>query len=126
MTENGVTQTLLAGRDDGIPGNCVQAAVATYLRLPLGAVPHFLLFDDWVGALRLWLAGRGLEWFCHNPPVPTERSIVAGVSPRGISHVCVAEDCEIVFDPHPSRDGLVSVDEVWFFRTTGGVGVSPK
>lgn len=112
----GVDQTLLAGREDGIPGNCVQAAVATYLDLPLDAVPHFLLFEGWTEALTLWLRGRGLEWHCHKPPVPTERSIVAGMSPRGVSHACVAEDGAVSFDPHPSRAGLSSVDEVWFFR----------
>lgn len=113
---DGATQTILAGREDGVPGNCVQAAVATVLGLPIEAVPHFLLWEHWNHALSEWLMERGYGLRCRfTSEIPDERCIVAGRSPRGISHVCVAEGGEIIWDPHPDRTGLVAVDEAWTF-----------
>lgn len=111
-----VTQTLLAGRDDGVPGNCVQAAVASLLGLPIEAVPHFLLWEQWNYVRASWLEERGYALTCTQTQElpPLGRCIAAGMSPRGIRHVCVAEDGRIAWDPHPSGDGLVSVDEIWF------------
>ena len=38
-------------------GNCLPACIASVLELPLEAVPHFVLEDDWVGALQTFLEG---------------------------------------------------------------------
>jgi hypothetical protein len=112
---NEVVQTILAGRGDGVPGNCVQAAVASLLDLPIEAVPHFLLFDRWNHVLTDWLNERGYGIRVLNATeIPDERCIVAGMSPRGVAHVCIAEAGRIVWDPHPSGDGLTKVDEAWF------------
>jgi len=120
-----VTQTILAGREDGVPGNCIQAAVASLLSLPIDAVPHFLLWRIWSRALSDWLAERDLAIRVrYVTEIPTERCIVAGRSPRGVAHVCVAEGGAIVWDPHPSRDGLVSVAEAWFIE--GGVPMTER
>jgi hypothetical protein len=82
-----VTQTILAGREDGVPGNCIQAAVASLLDLPIDAVPHFLLWEQWNVALAEWLTERGYTIRCrYTTEIPRERCIVAGVSPRGIAH----------------------------------------
>lgn len=111
----GVTQTLLAGREDGVPGNCIQAAVATLLGKPIEAVPHVLLFDRWNHMLAEWLAEQGyLMRVRLTDHIPEDRCIVAGMSPRGVAHVCVAEAGEIAWDPHPSRAGLIRIDEAWF------------
>lgn len=108
------TQTLLAEQVEGIPGNCMQAAVASLLDMQLEAVPHFVLFEDWPAAFRLWLGGFGYEWQCHAPDaVVVGRYIMVGHSVRGLGHACVAEAGRVVWDPHPSRAGLVSVDEIW-------------
>lgn len=121
----GITQTIVAGREDGVPGNCMQAAVATLLGVPLDAVPHFVLFDDWRTATRQWLDERGLVWTCFKPhesgALPDQRCIAAGESPRGVGHVCIVEHGEIAWDPHPSRDGLTVIDELWFFTTPAEV-----
>lgn len=106
-----VTQTILA-RDEaeaeGVLGNCLQAALASALNLPLDAVPHFMAFVWWDAAVPLWLRGRGLDW-TWRAEIPEARSIVVGKSPRGVSHAVVGEAGRIVWDPHPSRGGLVEV-----------------
>lgn len=117
------TQTILAGREDGVPGNCIQAAVASLLGLPLDAVPHVLLWDRWNHVLAEWLTERGYTFRAlYTAEIPFERCIVAGMSPRGVPHVCIAEAGQIVWDPHPSRDGLSRVDEAWFIESEASRG----
>lgn len=114
---DGAMQTILAGREDGVPGNCVQAAVASVLGLPIEAVPHFLLWLEWNHVMVEWLAEKGYSIKCRfTTEIPEERCIVAGMSPRGVAHVCVGRDGRVVWDPHPSGAGLTRVDEVWFIR----------
>lgn len=123
MAESGseplqATQTILAGREDGVPGNCVQAVIATMLNEPIEAVPHFLLWLEWNHVMVEWLAEKGYQLRCYfTDVIPDERCIVAGMSPRGVSHVCIAEHGQVVWDPHPSRDGLTKVDEVWIWQS---------
>lgn len=125
----GVDQTILASDENkarGLYGNCFQAAIASYLERPLDSVPHISAFTQWMQALDLWAAGEGylVKAWDVAPPAPVtdgvlhpdidkRRIIVGGISPRGIMHVCVAEDGRIVWDPHPSRDGLIDVRTVW-------------
>lgn len=122
-----VTQTILFDAElnrQGVIGNCLQAAVASLLDLPLDAVPHFSSFVWWPAAMELWARGRGLTVVtedCTFDTIPTRRCIVGGWSPRGVQHVCVAEAGEITWDPHPSRDGLEGVtDAMWFEPWTHG------
>jgi hypothetical protein len=109
----GLTQTILATTElveKGVYGNCMQAAIATVLRKPLDAVPHFGAFAWWPGALRLWLRGEGLDYtIVKAPPIPRERAMLCGQSPRGSAHAVVSEGGAIVWDPHPSRDGLTDI-----------------
>jgi hypothetical protein len=69
MSSDQVVQTILAGREDGVPGNCVQAAVASYLEVPIDAVPHFLLWDDYLTCWRL----RPSRAEAARPPHPSTR-----------------------------------------------------
>jgi hypothetical protein len=111
--ESGQTQTILASPDlvaQGVYGNCMQAAIATILSKPLDAIPHFGAFAWWPGALRLWLRGEGLDYtVVKAPPIPQERAMLCGKSPRGHSHAVVSEGGRVVWDPHPSRDGLTEI-----------------
>lgn len=128
-----VTQTLLAEREDGhtrdgLPGNCIQACVASLLNLTLDEVPHFAVYTDWFGAMRRWARERDGDFTYFPFPVPEEYAetweiwadwgrannahvILSGPSPRGpFWHVVVGNvDREVVHDPHPSRAGLVEV-----------------
>lgn len=74
-----VLQTIFGGVSDGtafadvwtddpewVPGNCLQAAVASLLELPLDAVPHFNNdrrpgLGGWL-AMREWARGRGQDF----------------------------------------------------------------
>jgi len=109
----GVSQTIFASPElqaIGVYGNCMQAAIATVLNRPMDSVPHFGTFATWPQALRLWLRGEGLDYtYVEAPPIPVERAMLVGKSPRGYTHAVVSEGGQIVWDPHPSRDGLVTV-----------------
>jgi hypothetical protein len=122
MTDR-VTQTILHDpAQDGVPfgerifGNCLQAAVASFFGWPLDAVPHFSQFLWWDTALELWARGLGYTVrTMQTTEIPEGRCILGGKSPRGVAHVVVAQGGEIVWDPHPSRGGLVSItDAMWF------------
>ena len=105
----------------GRVGNCLQAAVASVLGLELSEVPHFCAVGtdhdrQWWSALRRWGRDRGVD-FCWVEDLRRvdwlgERSaalaIAIGPSPRGpYDHVVVTDaDGTLVWDPHPSGDGL--------------------
>jgi hypothetical protein len=106
-----ITQTILHGEVEGRMGNCMQAAIASLLDLPLDEVPHFAQYDNadygwlWYDAFVGWAYQRGLavEFVDESPG--------DGMSPRGVRHLCVGRGETVVWDPHPSRDGLVSVED---------------
>lgn len=125
-----------AENPDWMPGNCLQAAVASLLDLPLDAVPHFVACRDpgesWWRDLRRFMRGRGDDIFYVPVDDPgaaewlaqlRERMRTGGVapyvlasgkSPRGdFQHAVVWNllDGRLAHDPHPSGDGLVSVEE---------------
>lgn len=106
-----VTQTITVGDGSGLPGNCLQAAVASLLELDLDEVPHFACYHDWLERLVEFATGHGYRiayrWPQKGAKVP-DFGLIFGQSVRGVPHamvVCAGE----TWDPHPSRDGLVSV-----------------
>lgn len=115
-----VTQRYLADDPTGVPGDCVSAAVASLLDREPHQVPHFIAASDidsrvWWYALKGWAASngwnvtrRGLLPRQENVPLPTF-GLACGPSERGVSHAVVAVDGEIVWDPHPSRAGILRV-----------------
>lgn len=131
-----VTQTIFAARPDGhstrgLPGNCAQACVASLLELDIEDVPHFAIYVDWFAAMRRWARDNHDGDFTYFPfPVPDVHAaaweriqawgrehhahvILGGPSPRGpFGHVVVGTvDLDVVHDPHPSRAGLLEVED---------------
>lgn len=102
-----VTQTITVGDGNGRIGNCLQAAVAALLDLDLDGVPHFAEHDDWLERMVAFGQDRGYKVLYR--PYPVEFGLAFGRSPRGVPHAVVCVDGQIVWDPHPSRDGLVSI-----------------
>lgn len=121
-----VQQTIIAPADGTqMPGNCLQAAVASLLDLPLNEVPHFV-GDDWASGgernwwveLWQWCAARGLKINAAEPD-PGEYYLGRGPSPRdpaNRSHVAVYRDGALVHDPHPDGTGVVEVHGRWVLR----------
>lgn len=115
-------------------GNCLMACVASVLEVPLELLPDLWERekagdDDWWMILRTALAEHGWEAIYLHPEyvsatnesrtsadlAPQGYALAGGPSPRestvnedgeNAGHVVVAEDGQIVHDPHPSRDGL--------------------
>lgn len=120
-------------RIEGWPnGECVRAAYATILGLPIDAVPRL---DPGISAAagqeqgsreRMWLSTLGLELIeigCdprYSLPdefldsLPEVPHLMSGISPRGFGHRVVAVGGQIVHDPHPSQAGLVTIYSVGF------------
>lgn len=111
-----VEQTITINSHPGVLGNCLQAAVATLLGRPLLAVPHFVQFADWHGAIHLWAGGEGLKFVRVYDPKPEEIVLAFGASPRGTSHAVVWKDGKCIADPHPDQTGLSGAPyEFWTF-----------
>ena len=108
-------------------GNCLQAALASYLDLPLAEVPHFVQdehdhpgepeWDSWARECQ-WLRARGLHVVLGDPE-PGEYALASGPSPRskGIYHIVINLDGQLAHDPHPDGTGLLEVQDVYTIRT---------
>ena len=106
------TQTSL-----GLEGYCLQTSVECILEAPHGALPAQREFPlgRYHGPLSAFLAKLGLaydEW----RPMPGKLlgwHVMTGPSPRtrklGTYHSVVGWNGEVVWDPHPRRDGLCGV-----------------
>lgn len=120
-------------RIEGWPnGECVRAAYATLLDLPIDQVPRLdpgiseIMGQEQGDRERMWLGSLGYELIeigCDPqyslPPellaqLPRVPHLMSGISPRGFGHRVVAIGGQIVHDPHPSRAGLISVYSVGF------------
>ena len=92
-------------------GNCLQAAYASILELPLEDVPHFAAIpgDDgeWWFAICRFVREHGYATALCDEPIEGAVGTASGKSPRGdFNHVVVVRGDEMIHDPHPSRAGL--------------------
>jgi hypothetical protein len=110
------TQTILAGDPSGVPGNCLQAAVAALLELPLGDVSHFAEHDDWLERLVAFGEVHGYRVRYRPPGTEGVTGLAFGPSPRGVQHAVVWDGGEAVWDPHPDRTGLTAVSMLLAFE----------
>lgn len=117
-------------RVDGWPyGECVRATYATILNLPIEAVPRFDPAALRPGEAqdqreRRWLASLGLDLveIATSPTqqlpkavldcMPPTPHLISGMAPRGFPHRCVGFGGQVLFDPHPSRAGLLTIYSV--------------
>jgi hypothetical protein len=112
VTVSEVTQTILLGDPSGRPGNCLQAAVASLFDLDLEDVPHFAESDgDWEAEFEAWVETVGYRIVWRGPSgSPPAFGLAFGFTNRsGERHAVVYRDGAMMWDPHPSRDGLTSV-----------------
>lgn len=132
-----VTQTMLHTDDESRPGNCLQAAVASLIGWDMDDVPHFGRYgylSDEPDKHGWWWALVGFMDTCEpsfetlpldEPPEPSDSVddlfgmyLATGKSPRGeFNHVVVARGGQVIWDPHPSRDGIDGeVIDITYFR----------
>lgn len=107
---DGVTQTILAGDPSGRLGNCLQAAVASLLGLPLDGVPHFAESPgDWVAEMVQFAREHGHHIVWRGNGDRPDFGLVFGPTVRSaeLTHAVAVRNGQ-VWDPHPSRAGLTA------------------
>ena len=123
-----------------VHGNCYAAAIASILELPLTEVPNVEVFFHlpidstyWSEVMLTFLESKGYElcvddrfrvfhdgnfgvdngmrahWLleCEN-----KYYLVSGRSKRGFSHMVIYKNGKLAHDPHPSRDGVETIDYI--------------
>lgn len=107
--------------ENGQTGDCVRAATASILDLPISAVPHFVAEHngDWRGHWEDWLEERDLI-VIELDPRRRPRCLYLGCGPtvrtkeyRPAAHMVVMDGLAVAHDPHPSRAGLTTLDRVY-------------
>lgn len=106
-------------------GDCMAACLATLLEVDLVDIPNFCALypaDRWYCEMVEWLRGRGygvVSFETDRPPstyfvgLPVDAVYIAGGrSPRhpGKHAVLIDGSGALVFDPHPSDAGILSLD----------------
>ena len=115
-----VKQTIPFEEGSPVLGNCLQAAVASIYELPIEAVPHFVQFEAWGEALKLYVHGRGALLQLWKTNAPADMTLLAfGKSPRGdFRHAVVWQGGRMIHDPHPDGTGLDGPPEEFWGITT--------
>jgi SPP1 gp7 family putative phage head morphogenesis protein len=100
------------------PGNCMQAAAASLLGLPLEAVPNFILYPNPNAMFRKAFEALGFELL--EKPVdfipPSGYYFEVGMSTQGHPHIVVCMGGARIHDPNPRGGGLVTRDAVLWPR----------
>ena len=115
-----VTQTTFYDPERPGLGNCTEACVASLLGLTIDEVPRFwddsaedpvqafwLNFHDFFRKLG-WEVTDFWEGF-----QPEGIVMWSGPSQRGCDHMVLAQNGVLIHDPHPSRQGLLEVKQIY-------------
>lgn len=128
MIDRWVTQTKFY--DPATPevctGNCTEAALASVLGIRLEDVPSLqgLVGIDYWDAVEAFVQSLGFTLSMHPAShYPTGLYLADGPSVRGCGHFVVMQDGKMVHDPHPSRGGLLKVENVWTVTKLGPAGL---
>ncbi len=106
----------------GRNGNCVAACLASIFELPLEECPS--AHTHWED-VRAWLRNRGLAMMTilvvgrESDGIPDVYHIIGGIGGGGFGHAVVGRGGKMVHDPHPSRAGLLEVEDFTFFLRIG-------
>ena len=112
-------------------GNCYSAALASILNAPIESFDQFhrlytiwglkheageiVTYEERTAHIHEIQKRHGVipvhVQFGDLSIVPRGLSIANGPAERGVDHSCVAIDGVIVHDPHPSRAGLISIED---------------
>lgn len=116
-----VTQTKVVVKNKAgeivVNGNCYAAAIASMLDLPIIEVPNGeIFFNDkedrrfYEKLMHRFLLNRGkrMRQVTKEDAEKHEFYLVSGLADRGFYHITVYRNGVLYFDPHPSRDGLIT------------------
>lgn len=113
---------------DQKPNGCWTACMACISGLPYADFPPPPDEDDpkseHHNAVVRHLHANGWTTAYLGSRIPKGFAIMGGKSPRGFQHAVVAKDGVMVYDPHPSRAGLVKVED--FELVIPILGLLPK
>lgn len=88
-------------------GNCMQAAAASFLDLPIDAVPDFGQHGGWE-AMAAFFAGYGYTLVeVAAGSVPVGYYFEVGVSTQLHEHIVICQMGRLVHDPNPQGRGLI-------------------
>jgi hypothetical protein len=135
-----VTQTKVVVKNSKgervVSGNCYASAIASIMELPLSEVPNVEVFfhmqdEFWQTVMLTFINSKGWD-LCsddrfkvfHDDQFGVNESmrevyidackdkyyLVTGKSERGVHHICIYRNGALVHDPHPSRDGLLTIE----------------
>jgi len=119
-------------------GNCFAAVIASMLEVPITEVPNVEVFfhmshPHWSIIMDTFLKSKGWELWgddryrCFHSGLITDQEemdkapelceqlkdtyyLASGLSARGVHHICIYKNGQLVWDPHPSREGLKTID----------------
>ncbi len=106
---------------EGVGGNCLAACLASIFNCGLADTPELSDAPTWAEQRRRideWLAPRGLRTSVTLGPPQRDEGlvIVSGTVARSdCMHATVWRGDELVHDPHPSRAGLVKIEDTLAF-----------
>ena len=105
-----VTQTIFGSEK----GNCLAAAISSITGIEICDIPDFN--DDgerWLLVMEKWLEKRNWTVKLRSIAIPSPKGfcIGVGVSPRdpNVDHCAIYKNGELIFDVHPSQDGVKAV-----------------
>lgn len=127
----------------GDKGDCARAAIATYLGLPLSAVPDFIETSDGI-ARNFWMdieeffEDRGFSFvetklvreFAgeERRTAPAGLWLASGTTVRSESnnktHMVVMKGFDLYHDPHPSNAGLLKINHGWVAQLSSAIDVA--
>jgi len=116
-----VNQTKLYQANSGHHGNCRAACLASLLELELFMVPPFEDMPAFYSSQDLWLKRIfNLELVerrgDYDMSVLPEFYIANGLSSRNVLHSVIYSNGVLIHDPHPSKEGILSVEWVNYLR----------
>lgn len=89
-------------------GNCLQTCLAKLFKKQLDHVPNFMLFEHhWWTAFIMYLGinGYSSEFICNEPPPNDDKEYIVSLRfkflSKGIAHVVIMKNNQVVFDPWP-------------------------
>jgi len=105
----------------GVKGNCLQTSIESLLEVAQGSLPaqQDYPLGTYLEPLNAYLRSLGLVYFETKPGARTPGlHVLTGPTVRtakiGTLHSVVACNGRMVWDPHPSRDGLIGITR-WGF-----------